>query len=82
MENVGSLIRTAVKSIFKKKSFHQQIGLKFKGKTNEMLHLEHSFAWCWKGMEKISWAPHVKMKKCCVESRGKDHSTHNKKKKG
>jgi len=27
-------------------SFYQQIGLKFKEGTNEMPHLEHSFAGC------------------------------------
>jgi hypothetical protein len=27
-------------------SFHQQIGLKFKKETSEMLYLEHSFIWC------------------------------------
>jgi hypothetical protein len=29
----------------KKKTFHQQIGLKFKEKTIKVLHLEHSFVW-------------------------------------
>ena len=28
-------------------SFHQYIVLKFKEWTNEALHLEHSFVWCW-----------------------------------
>jgi hypothetical protein len=27
-------------------SFHQQIGLEFKGKTTKVLHLDHSFIWC------------------------------------
>jgi hypothetical protein len=27
-------------------SFYQQIGLKFKGKTSDMLHLDHSIVWC------------------------------------
>jgi hypothetical protein len=27
-------------------SFHEQIGLKFKEETSEMLHLEHGFVWC------------------------------------
>jgi hypothetical protein len=27
-------------------SFHQQIGLKFKEETSEMLHLEHRHLWC------------------------------------
>ena len=27
--------------------FHQQIGLKFKEETRKVLHLEHSFVWCW-----------------------------------
>jgi ribosomal protein RSM22 (predicted rRNA methylase) len=31
---------------FNKKTFHQQIGLKFKEKISKMLHLEHSFEWC------------------------------------
>jgi hypothetical protein len=25
-----------------------------------MLHLEHSFIWCWRRMEKISWTDHVR----------------------
>jgi len=29
-----------------KTPFHQQIGLKFKEETSEVLHLEHSFEWC------------------------------------
>jgi hypothetical protein len=28
-------------------SFHQQTGLKFKEETSKVLHLEHSFVWCW-----------------------------------
>jgi len=28
-------------------SLHQQIGLKFKKETGKLLHLEHSFVWCW-----------------------------------
>jgi hypothetical protein len=27
-------------------SFHQQIGLKFKEETSEVLHLDHSIVWC------------------------------------
>jgi hypothetical protein len=30
----------------KMKTFHHQIGLKFKEKTSKMLHLELSFLWC------------------------------------
>jgi hypothetical protein len=30
----------------KKKTFHQQTGLKFKEETSKVLHLEHSFVWC------------------------------------
>jgi hypothetical protein len=26
--------------------FRQQIGMKFKEKTSEVLHLEHSIVWC------------------------------------
>ena len=37
---------------------------------------------CWKGMEKISWTDHVTMNKYCVESRGKEYPTQNKKKEG
>jgi hypothetical protein len=29
-----------------KGSFYQQIGLKYNGQTNQVLHLEHSFVWC------------------------------------
>jgi hypothetical protein len=32
----------------KEKIFHQQIVLEFKEETIEVLHLTHSFAWCWK----------------------------------
>ena len=43
LEIVGSLI--TINAIYiQSKSFHQQIGLKFKEETKEMLHLEHSFA--------------------------------------
>ena len=40
--------RTAVaKAAFnKKKTFHQQIVLKFKEETSKMVHLGHSFVWC------------------------------------
>jgi len=31
----------------KKKTLPHQTGCKFKGETNEMLHLEHSYVWCW-----------------------------------
>jgi hypothetical protein len=34
------------KAAFKKKTFHQQMGLKYKAETNEVLHLEHSVVWC------------------------------------
>ena len=35
------------KSAFnRKKTFHQQIGIKFKEQTSEVLHLEHSVVWC------------------------------------
>jgi hypothetical protein len=59
-----------------KNTFHQQIGLKFKDETSEVLHLEHSTAltlrkveknylesfetWCWRRMEKISWPDRVR----------------------
>jgi replicative superfamily II helicase len=41
-------------------SFHQQTGLKFKEETSKVLHLEHSFVWCWRRVEKISWTDHVR----------------------
>jgi hypothetical protein len=36
------------KASFNKKNvfFYQQTGLKFKGETSKVLHLEHSFLWC------------------------------------
>jgi len=34
------------KAAFKNKSFHQQVELKFKEETGEVLHLEHNFLWC------------------------------------
>ena len=30
----------------KKKTFYQQIGLKFEEETSKMLHFEHGFVWC------------------------------------
>jgi hypothetical protein len=30
----------------RRRLFHQQIGLKFKEKTSELLHLEHRKLWC------------------------------------
>jgi hypothetical protein len=29
-----------------KKTFHQEIGLRFKEETRKVLHLEHSSVWC------------------------------------
>ena len=29
------------------KTFHQQIGPKFKEEISEVIHLEHSILWCW-----------------------------------
>ena len=38
---------TMAKAAFsKKKTFYQEIGLKFEEETNKMLHLEHGFVWC------------------------------------
>ena len=34
-------------TINKKKILHHQNGRKCKEETNEMLHLEHSYVWCW-----------------------------------
>jgi hypothetical protein len=42
----------------KKKTFRQQIGLKFKEETSKVLHLEHSFVWCWRRMD-VSWTNFV-----------------------
>jgi hypothetical protein len=36
----------AIAALNKKKTFHQQTGLKFKEETNKVLHLEYSFVWC------------------------------------
>jgi len=33
-------------AFYKKKTFYQQTGLKFKEETSEVLHLEHNFAGC------------------------------------
>ena len=35
------------KAAFNKRTFHQQIGLKYKEETSKVLHLEHSTVWCW-----------------------------------
>jgi hypothetical protein len=34
------------KAAFKNKSFHQQVELKSKEETGEVIHLEHNFVWC------------------------------------
>ena len=39
-------IAMAKAAISKKKTFYQQIGLKFEEETNKMLHSEHGFVWC------------------------------------
>jgi hypothetical protein len=36
----------AKSSIQKEESFHQQVGLQFKEKPDEILHLEHGCLWC------------------------------------
>ena len=39
--------RTAIEKVtFNKKTFHQQIGLRFKEETIEALHLAHNTVWC------------------------------------
>ena len=50
------------KAAFNKKKavFKWQIGLKFKIAASEMLHLEHTFVWCWRRMEKIVWTDRVR----------------------
>ena len=53
-------IAIAKAAFSRKKTFHQQTGLKFEEETNEVLHLEHSFIWYWRRMEKISWINHVR----------------------
>ena len=55
-------------------SFHQQTGLMFKEETNDMLHLEHSFAGCWnldpsQNRSKIHW----KFWNLVLKNVGKDH---------
>ena len=61
---IKSRIVMAQTAFIKKKAFfYTKIGLKFKEETSEMLHFEHSFVWCWRRMEKISWTEFMKMKK-------------------
>ena len=43
---IKSRIAMAKAAFSKKKTFYQQIGLKFEEETNKMLHLEHGFVWC------------------------------------
>jgi hypothetical protein len=43
---IKSKIAMAKAAFNKKKTLHQQTGLKFKEETSKMLHLEHSFVWC------------------------------------
>jgi hypothetical protein len=55
-------------------SFHLQTGLKCKEETNEMPHLEHSFAGCWnlassQNRSKIHW----KFWNLVLKNVGKDH---------
>jgi hypothetical protein len=50
---IKSRISTENSSIQEEDSFHQQTGLEEKQETSEVLHLDHSFVWCWR-MEKIS----------------------------
>ena len=54
--------RTAIK---KEDYLHQQTGLKFKEQISEMLHLEHSFVWCWNWDSSEIWLKQVL--KCCAE---------------
>jgi hypothetical protein len=42
---IKSEIATAKAAFNKTKTFHQQIGLKFKEETSKMLHFEHNFVW-------------------------------------
>jgi hypothetical protein len=43
---IDSRIAIAKATFNRRKTFHQQIGLKFKEETSEVLHLEHSIVWC------------------------------------
>ena len=45
------------KSAFKsKKTFHQQIGLRFREETSDVLHLRRSILWCWNvNTSEIRW---------------------------
>jgi len=40
--------------------FRQQSELEFKEETSILLHMEHSFVWCWRRMGKFSWGNRVK----------------------
>ena len=44
---IKSRIAMAKAAFKKKKTFRQQIALKFKKGTSKVLHLEYSFVWCW-----------------------------------
>jgi hypothetical protein len=57
----------------KKKAFHQQIGLTFKEETSKVLHLEHSFVWCWiLGTSEIRSEIPVKFWNVVLEKYGED----------
>ena len=43
---IKSRIAMAKAAFNKKKTFYQQIGLKFEEETSKILHLEHGFVWC------------------------------------
>jgi hypothetical protein len=43
---IKSRTAMAKEAFNKRKTFHQQIELKFNKDTNEVVHLERSFLWC------------------------------------
>jgi len=62
-------------SIQQENSFRQQIRLKFREETNELLQLGHSFVWCWNldtsgNRSEIIW----KFCNVVLEAEGKDQS--------
>jgi hypothetical protein len=53
---------------------NQQSELKYKGKTSKVLHLEHSFLWCWK-VHTAESRPEIsgKFLNVVLEKNGEDH---------
>jgi hypothetical protein len=66
----------------KEDCFPHQVGLKFDEETSEVLHLEKSFVWCWRRMEKTSWTNYMRNEDVLHSQGGEEYPKYNKKKEG